>query len=99
MNKDVGQNKEVPLEYGIAQNYPNPFNPVTTINYTLPEDGKVEIKVFDVLGREVATLMNGFKSKGQHSVVWDGSNAASGIYFYSITYKGQMINKKMLLIK
>ena len=83
----------------VSTNYPNPFNPTTTISYTLPEDGKVQIKVFDVLGREVATLMNGFEGKGRHSIVWDGSNAASGIYFYSITYKGQTINKKMLLIK
>jgi len=82
-----------------SSNYPNPFNPSTTISYSLPEDGKVQIKVFDVLGREVATLMDGFDSKGKHSIVWNGSNVSSGIYFYSITFKNQTINKKMLMIK
>lgn len=80
-------------------NYPNPFNPSTTISYTLPEAGKVLIKVFDVLGREVTTLVNESTTAGKHNVVWDGSNYASGIYFYSITFKGETLNKKMLLIK
>jgi tetratricopeptide (TPR) repeat protein len=86
-------------EFALSENYPNPFNPSTTINYTLPEGGKVQIRIFDILGCEVATLMNGFDSKGQHSVVWDGSNAASGIYFYNISFKNQAMNKKMLLVK
>lgn len=82
-----------------SNNYPNPFNPSTTISYTLPEDGKVSLKIFDVLGREVTMLVNQVASKGKHSVVWDGTNYASGIYFYSITFKGETINKKMLLVK
>jgi tetratricopeptide (TPR) repeat protein len=81
------------------QNYPNPFNPSTTISYTIPEDGKVLLKVFDVLGREVTTLLDGFSSAGKHSVVWDGSTSASGVYFYSVTFKGKTLNKKMLLVK
>ncbi len=80
-------------------NYPNPFNPATTIFYTLPEDGKIQIKIFDVLGREVTTLLDKFTTAGRHNVVWDGSNYASGIYFYSIQFKGQILNKKMLLVK
>jgi tetratricopeptide (TPR) repeat protein len=90
------QTETVTLE---SSNYPNPFNPSTTISYTLPEDGKVSLKVFDVLGREVTMLVNQVASKGKHSVVWDGTNYASGIYFYSITFKGETINKKMLLVK
>ena len=91
-SEDVNNNLSI-------ENYPNPFNPSTTINYTLPEDGKVQIKVFDLLGREVATLMNGFDSKGKHNVTWDGSNASSGIYFCTITFKNQTISKKMILMK
>lgn len=86
-------------DYKLYQNYPNPFNPTTTISYTLPEDGKVQIKIFDVLGREVAILIDGFDSKGKHSIIWNGSNGSSGIYFYSITFKNQTINKKMLMLK
>jgi len=90
---------QTPAEYALLDNYPNPFNPSTTISYSLPEDGKVQIKIFDVLGREVATLVNEFTSAGKHNVVWDGANFASGIYFYSITFKGETLNKKMLLVK
>ena len=82
-----------------TSNYPNPFNPTTTISYSLPTDGKVQIKVFDVLGREVSTLIDGYVGSGKHSVVWDGSNFASGIYFYTITFENQVLNKKILLIK
>jgi tetratricopeptide (TPR) repeat protein len=80
-------------------NYPNPFNPTTTISYSLPTDGKVVVKVFDVLGRELTTLVNETASAGKHSVVWNGNNSASGIYFYSITFKNQTLYKKMLLVK
>ncbi|MBI5730102.1 MAG: T9SS type A sorting domain-containing protein [Ignavibacteriales bacterium] len=82
-----------------VENYPNPFNPSTTISYTIPEDGKVLLKVFDVLGREITTLINEFTIAGKHNVAWDGTNFASGIYFYSVTFKGKTLNKKMLLVK
>ena len=97
--KEISGNKDGALEYSLFENYPNPFNPATTISYTLPQDGKVIIKVFDVLGREVTTLVNEFTTAGKHNVVWDGTNFASGIYFYSITFKGETLNKKMLLVK
>jgi len=96
--KEIATTKEV-SKLLLSENYPNPFNPTTTITYTLPEDGKVQIKIFDVFGREAATLINDIESKGKHNVTWDGSNVASGIYFYTITFKNQAINKKMLLIK
>jgi len=100
-DKQVSQNtdNEVASELLLSDNYPNPFNPTTSISYTLPEDGKVQVKIFDVLGRELATIISGFESKGKHSIVWDGSNVSSGVYFYSITFKNQAINKKMLMIK
>ncbi len=85
-------------------NYPNPFNPTTTITYTLPEDGVVTIKVFNTLGQEIKTLINGYSNKGSHSVMWDGNNnsgqqVTSGIYFYNVTFKGNALVKKMLMIK
>jgi tetratricopeptide (TPR) repeat protein len=82
-----------------SSNYPNPFNPSTTISYSIPEVGKVVVKIFDVLGRELATLVNDVISAGAHSVLWNGNNFASGIYFYNVTYKNQTLYKKMLLIK
>ena len=90
---------QTPVEYALLGNYPNPFNPTTKINYSLPQDGEVLLKVFDTLGRDVATLVNGFVNSGKHDVVWDGTNYASGIYFYSITFNGKTLNKKMLLMK
>lgn len=89
---------EETIEFG-SSNYPNPFNPETTISYTIPEDGKVQLKVFDILGREVTTLIDGFISAGKYTVKWDGSYAVSGVYLYRITYKNQILSKKMLLIK
>jgi hypothetical protein len=82
-----------------AGNYPNPFNPSTTISYTLPEEGRVQIKVFDALGREVRTLLDEVVGSGRHSIYWNGNNSASGIYFYSISFKGQTLYKKMILMK
>ncbi len=90
---------QLPKRFVLDQNFPNPFNPSTTINYSIPEDGKVVVKVFDVLGRELATLVNDVISAGAHSVLWNASNYASGIYFYSVTFKNQTLYKKMLLIK
>jgi hypothetical protein len=94
-----GEKKNIPKEFVIEQNYPNPFNPTTSISYTLPEEGRVQIKVFDALGRELTTLLDDVVSSGKHTIDWNGSNSASGIYFYSISFKGQMLYKKMLLVK
>ena len=85
-------------EFGIS-NYPNPFNPTTKISYTLPEEGKVQIKIFDALGRTVTTLLDEIVSSGKHSIEWNASKSASGIYFYGISFKGQTLYKKMLLVK
>ena len=93
---------EIPAveSFGVSvENYPNPFNPSTTISYALLEEGKISIKIFDALGREIKTLVNETVSKGEHSVVWDGTDYASGIYFYRIEFKGKAIYKKMMLLK
>lgn len=90
---------ETQASFQLLYNYPNPFNPVTTISYTLPEAGNVQIKIFDVLGREIVKLVDEEKSAGKYSVAWNGSNYASGIYFYTITFNDQTLKKKMLMIK
>ena len=89
----------VPKKFEVSQNFPNPFNPVTKINYELPNDSKVSIKVFDMLGREVATLLDEFKTAGYHTVDFDGSSLSSGMYFYRIKTNEFEAIKKMLLIK
>ncbi|MDP4115816.1 MAG: T9SS type A sorting domain-containing protein, partial [Bacteroidota bacterium] len=91
--------KDGPSEFGLAQNYPNPFNPNTTINYQLPKSGQVTIKVYDVLGNEVKTLVNAYKSAGDYSVNFDGSKLSSGMYMYRITAGGYTAARKMTLIK
>jgi hypothetical protein len=89
---------EVPADYSIT-NYPNPFNPTTTINYQLPENGFVTIKVFDMLGKEVTTLVNGNRTAGYHNVTFDASRLTSGIYIYTINAGKFIQSKKMLLMK
>ncbi len=86
------------LEFS-TNSYPNPFNPSTIINYTLPTDGKVVIRVYDILGREVAELVNEFKTAGKYSVQFNGSNLASGIYFYRIGAGKFSQTKKLVLTK
>lgn len=89
----------VPNDFTVSQNYPNPFNPTTTISYSLPHAEKVSIRIYDVLGREVALLTNEVKSAGQHQIEFNASKFASGIYFYSIQFESKIITKKMMLIK
>jgi hypothetical protein len=88
-----------PYNFELAQNYPNPFNPSTTIKYTLSEGTNVSLKVFDMLGREVATLVNKHQNAGSHSVNFDASNLASGLYVYTINAGSFTSSKKMMLMK
>lgn len=85
--------------YSLSPNYPNPFNPTTTISYQLPKTGNVNIKVFDILGREVATLINEEKPAGSYNVEFNGSGLASGIYFYQIKSGEFIQTMKMILLK
>jgi hypothetical protein len=89
----------LPSEYKLAQNYPNPFNPTTKISYALPKAGNVELKIFDILGREVTTLVNEYKTAGSYTVQFDASKLASGVYFYRIKAGDFTASKKMLLVK
>ena len=90
----------VPSGYSLSQNYPNPFNPSTRIDYALKATGKVSLIVYDVLGREVATLVDRVQSAGQHSVTFNANNLPSGVYIYSLTTPdGSRLVKKMILMK
>jgi len=89
----------VPKTFLLKQNYPNPFNPVTTISFALPFDGLVQMKIYDVLGREVALLVNEFLRKGEYKYVFGADNLTSGVYFYNIKTDGYSETKKMVLIK
>ena len=86
-------------DFLIFQNYPNPFNPTTTIDYSIPYRANVKIGVYDILGREVAELVNDEKSMGKHLVRFDAGNLSSGVYIYQLRYSGQLLSRKMLLIK
>ena len=86
-------------EFKLEQNYPNPFNPSTIINYTLPENNFVSLKVYDVLGSEIATLINDFLDAGSHYVEFNSANLPSGIYFYKIQSGSFIETRKMILQK
>src|ERR1035437_1225717 len=89
----------IPNNYSLAQNYPNPFNPTTTINYQLQFSGRVTLKVFNILGREVAALVNEDKPAGNYSVNFDAGRLSSGIYFYILQSGNFIATKKMILLK
>jgi len=88
-----------PKEFILFQNYPNPFNPVTEINYTVPISGNVLIRIFDVLGREVTTLIDEEKSVGNYSIEFNATNLSSGIYFYTMQSIEFIETRKMVLLK
>ena len=87
------------MNYELKQNYPNPFNPVTIIDYSIKEEGNVELIVYDVLGKVVEKFVDERKSAGNYSVQFDASNLSSGIYFYTLRVNGYLFTKKMLLLK
>jgi len=97
---DIGGNQSgMPTRFELSQNYPNPFNPSTQIKFSVPKEGFVNIKVFDVLGREVRTLVNEVKKPGYYSVDFDGANLSSGFYFYRMETSSYVETKKMMLLK
>lgn len=88
-----------PITFTLKQNYPNPFNPTTQINYSVPNNSFVTLKVYNLLGQEVATLYSGIKHAGNYVATFDGSKFSSGIYFYRLQAGNNSITKKMLLLK
>jgi hypothetical protein len=91
--------REQELDYELYQNYPNPFNPVTTIRYELPQDGVVTIKIYDILGQEVETILNEFKEADRYEVDFIAIGLASGVYFYRLQAGSFVETRKMVLLK
>lgn len=88
-----------PDDYSLTQNYPNPFNPSTLIKFSLGKTGFTTLKLYDVLGKEVATLVNGELESGPHEVTFDASNFPSGTYFYTLTSGSYSETRKMMFLK
>lgn len=86
-------------EFSLAQNYPNPFNPNTQITYNIPQSGQVELRVYNMLGQVVSTLINEHRNAGNHMVRFDASALASGVYVYELRFKGSVLTNKMILLK
>ena len=89
----------IPKEYGLSQNYPNPFNPSTNISFSLPSRSFVLLKVFDVLGREITTIVSEELSAGNYSRQWNASNLPSGVYFYRLQAGEFVQTKKLMILK
>jgi hypothetical protein len=96
---DVEPISSFPTEYSLEQNYPNPFNPKTVINFSIPVSGNVDLKVYNVLGKEVKVLTDRFYNTGRHQVEFDGSELSSGVYLYTISSGDYYKSRKMILIK
>jgi HKD family nuclease len=96
---DSNESSDKVFSYVLYQNYPNPFNPVTTIKFEIPYSQKVEISVFDILGREISNLYDGTASAGTHSLTFNAESFASGIYFYRLNTDSYSISKKLIILK
>jgi len=96
---NVEHEEGIPTVYSLEQNYPNPFNPVTTIKYSIPRYSHVSLKIFDVLGNEIANMVDEMKQAGNYTVSFDGKNFVSGVYFYQLKADNFLQTKKLLLLK
>ena len=94
-----GISQSVPRQFALHQNYPNPFNPATTIEYDVPKSSNVVLKIFDVLGREVTTLVSTERAPGHYVAIWNANTVASGVYFYQLTADNVRLMRKMLLLR
>ena len=99
IKKEFAEMQLFPNEFKLHQNFPNPFNPTTNILFSIPSEEKVLLKIYNVLGKEVTTLLNEVKPAGTHSVTFDGKSLASGVYFYSIEAGTFSNTKKFILLK
>jgi hypothetical protein len=96
---DVEGDQIVPEKFALLQNYPNPFNPSTKITYNIPQRSNVSLKIYDMLGKEIATLVNEQKEVGTYNVQFDASKLSSGVYIYSIQAGDFLVSRKMILMK
>ncbi|MFA5011566.1 MAG: T9SS type A sorting domain-containing protein [Ignavibacteria bacterium] len=90
---------EIPSEYKLSQNFPNPFNPVTSINFSMPKSGMVNLTVYDAMGRRISELVNGYHNAGEYKINFDASALVSGTYFYKMTAENFVASKRMILLK
>ena len=90
---------EIATEFILSQNYPNPFNPTTKINYSIHQSTQVTVKLFDILGNEIETLVNEEKSVGTYELIWNAATLPSGVYFYQLRAGTFVETKKMVLMK
>ncbi len=100
----VGTGTELPKQYALSQNFPNPFNPETEINYELPENSKIILKIYNIRGQEVRTLVNEFQKAGIYSLRWDGKSSeglpvSSGVYLYRLESEKFTLTHKMVLMR
>jgi len=101
---DKGPGNNVPARYAVMENYPNPFNPETRIVYSIPQSGKVNLTIYNVLGQKVRELTNTAQNAGTHVMTWDarndfGVNVPTGIYIGVLTTNGQRVTRKMVLVR
>jgi len=96
---DVHNSNSVPASFDLEQNYPNPFNPSTTIQFSLEKNSLVKLTVYNMLGEQVATLIDGYKNAGTHEATWNAGNMASGFYFYRLEAGNTVLTRKMILMK
>ncbi len=92
-------NNALPTKFTLEQNYPNPFNPSTKIIYNVPKESQVKLEIFNILGQQVATLVNEVKPSGKYTINFDASKLSSGVYVYQLTSQNQILSKKMMLLK
>ena len=96
----VNRNSSLPpAQFRLSQNYPNPFNPTTTIHFDVPQTSFVSLSIYDMLGREVRSLVKGEMEAGEHSIQWDGSGFSSGVYVYRMTADGFSQSMRLILQK
>ena len=95
----VGDGKELSKTFSLDQNYPNPFNPSTKIKFAIPRESHVTVKIYDLLGQEVETLVNEIVQPGNHELFYDGSRLTSGVYFYRLVTDSYTSTKKLILLK
>ena len=95
----VDGNNKTPVSFSLNQNYPNPFNPSTQISYSIPRSGYISLKVFNLLGKEVATLFEGYRNAGEYKITFNAAGLASGVYFYQLKANNFLATRKLLLLK
>ena len=98
-SKKVSVEISRPFEFSLEQNYPNPFNPSTTIQFSIPSEGVIKLTVLNIIGEEIETLVNEYKTEGTHQVIFNAENIPSGIYFYKLDSGSFTQTRKMILIK